>query len=322
MVAMENPSYNELELIELLYPYYLKKREAIKANNTRFVHYTTAATAFQIIKNEEVWMRKSSIMNDFMEVEHGLECLRCGFNTEHSKSVLQDLDGRFQGITNRIIEMFNDWTPHFQTDTYLACISEHNPDEDVTGRLSMWRAYGGRNGVAIVMNNKPFFAESEIGAFTAPVSYLSLHEFIEEFELIMTNLRNNIDRISMFSEDQIFGLLFSILRFNALCTKHKGFHEEKEWRIIYSPKFESSKIITTNIEIISGVPQSVCKIPLHNVPEVNFVDVEVSQLVDRIIIGPTEFPGVTREAFVSILKDRGMSDSHKRVIISDIPLRN
>ncbi len=41
----------------------------------RFVYYTDADTALKVIKNKEIWMRKSHSMNDYREIEHGFDCL-------------------------------------------------------------------------------------------------------------------------------------------------------------------------------------------------------------------------------------------------------
>jgi hypothetical protein len=42
--------------------------------------------------------------------------------------------------------------------------------------------------------------------------------------------------------------------------------------------------------------------------------------LDRIIIGPTEFPHVSFKAFVDVLEELGVVDASKKVVVSDIPL--
>ncbi len=58
--------------LQIFYPHASKRRNAVMRQGTRFVHYTSAKSAMKILKTREVWMRKTSCMNDFMEVEHGL----------------------------------------------------------------------------------------------------------------------------------------------------------------------------------------------------------------------------------------------------------
>ena len=49
------------------------KNEQTDTNNEekiQLVHYTTAEAAFKILENEEIWMRKASVMNDLQEIDH------------------------------------------------------------------------------------------------------------------------------------------------------------------------------------------------------------------------------------------------------------
>jgi hypothetical protein len=115
--------------------------------------------------------------------------------------------------------------------------------------------------------------------------------------------------------------LFEVYRYAVLCTKHPGFEEEKEWRLIYSPDLKLSDRIRIDIESVGGVPQLVGKVPLKDVPEEGLVGVEVPKLFERIIIGPTEFPFEIQAAFVGILTARNIPELVPRVIVSDIPLR-
>jgi hypothetical protein len=60
-------------LKHIFFPYMdLRTREVIAAGG-RFVYYTTADTATSILKHRQIWMRSTTTMNDYMEVEHGFE---------------------------------------------------------------------------------------------------------------------------------------------------------------------------------------------------------------------------------------------------------
>jgi len=63
------------KLFEIFFPYANSRLNKIKKDETRFVHYTSAATAFEIIRSKEFWLREPSCMNDFSEVEHGMRCI-------------------------------------------------------------------------------------------------------------------------------------------------------------------------------------------------------------------------------------------------------
>lgn len=306
---------------QIFHPYAFRKVVDALAQGTRFVHYTSADAAMGVFQYQEVWMRKSSCMNDFMEIEHGFECLNAAYKNLHG--IFKDtLDGMFPGFCGKLEAKFNGWLPHFRADTYIACISEHNDDEDTVGRLSMWRAYGGATGVAIVMNGSPFLSSSDaLKVYTSPVAYLNKNDFEKEFGTLLLEISNNRDWLITQGEDFIFNRIFETFRFAILCTKHPGFHEEKEWRIIYTPTYNRSDRLIPDIQSIRGAPQPICKIPLKDIPEEELMGIEIPNFVDRVIIGPTQYPMAIREAFVTLLKEAGMQDAPNRVFVSDIPLR-
>lgn len=106
-----------------------------------------------------------------------------------------------------------------------------------------------------------------------------------------------------------------------LCTKHPGFHEEQEWRIVYSPSFHAeSKYPEKRLRVIGGVPQHVYAIPLDNIPEVGLKSA-IPQIFDRLIIGPTSYKNPLGRAFQQLLKDAGVEDVESKIFISDIPIR-
>jgi len=61
---MQMPPERE-RLIQIFHPYALERLANAQSQGTRFVYYTSADAAISILKNKEVWMRKSSCMNNF-----------------------------------------------------------------------------------------------------------------------------------------------------------------------------------------------------------------------------------------------------------------
>jgi hypothetical protein len=51
------------------------------------------------------------------------------------------------------------------------------------------------------------------------------------------------------------------------------------------------------------------------------VGAELPKLINRIIIGPTQFPEQLRLAMVKLLKFAEVPDAEKKVVCSTIPLR-
>lgn len=308
----------DLKLAEIFHPYYCQRRRFVQEKNIRFVHYTRAESAMRILQTKQVWLRKTNCLNDFTEVEHGLQCL---FNSYEASSFRSSLDGIFPGIDAEVVALFDRLTPQFRYESYLTCFSEHDDSEDFLGRLSMWRAYGSGTGVALVMNNAPFFGTSNaLNVYSSPVAYYTDKEVAQSLEEISKSIAVNSEIIRGIGRENVKGWVFNMLKIAALCTKHPGFQEEREWRVVYSPTLGSSPHILRDIENVGGVPQPVHKIPLQNLPEEGFT-AAIPNLIDRIIIGPTEYPSAIRDAFIQLLFEAGLEDAIHRVAVSQIPLR-
>lgn len=267
-------------------------------------------------------MRKSTCMNDFMEIEHGFNCLQKAY-ADHKARFVALLEPIFPGFSTQIEERFNAWLPSFRTSTYISCISEHHDSEDTTGRLSMWRAYGGPTGVALVVRGAPFLRPTDaLDAYTSPVAYLDAEQFSDQYKILLDNIESNLPYILKLSLEQLLAHFFEVFKMATLCTKHPGFAEEREWRIIYSPTLRESQKIKAGVVSISGVPQRIYKIPLKNVHEQGLFGIEVRELLERMIIGPTQFPIEIKEALMSVLNEKGIENPYDLIKISDIPLRN
>ncbi len=207
-------------LFGIFHPHAAIKQAIAFSNGTRFAYYTRAETAACILKNKQIWMRKSMCMNDFSEVQHGLNCLYAAYRSEIGNRFRSVLDRLFDGLRSEIEELFNGWTGHMRTDTYLTCVSEHKVKEDILGRLSMWRAYGGTNGVALVMNNASFQATEPsdvLKIYASPVAYFDEKEFAEKFEEVVNKIENEVDFLKQQGREEIRSRIFGKTR--PICSK-------------------------------------------------------------------------------------------------------
>jgi hypothetical protein len=187
----------------------------------------------------------------------------------------------------------------------------------------MWRAYGASDGgVAIFMNSAPFMAETDLlKAYSVPVSYVTDDEFREGLDQVIGDIEKAEDYIKCLEPETISELVFWWLLFKAVSLKHPAFREEREWRIIYIPTVEQSDVIKAEVETVNGTPQIVQKIPLLNNAEKGLVGANLDALINRLIIGPSQFPVSIRDAFDAALTAEGVQDAWKRVEMSLIPLR-
>lgn len=309
----------------------------IKSNNIRFAHYTTAESGFKILQSGRMLLRNSLVMNDFSEVQHGVNCLSKAYNGEigeRFKAVLRRVESDLPEV---LAANFDSDVVGIRTETYLTSISEHGDPhtgqgtEDLFGRLSMWRAYAKQNGIAFVFKNTPFLSESNaLNAFTSPVLYATPDAYEAHFEEIVTNFEQNSDELASLGGQFVHDLVMAAFRMAAQSTKHPSFAEEREWRVLYSPTLlhkneqltpEQFARIPTELMTLGGVPQRVFAVPFQNHPEEGFVGATIPELLDRILIGPSLDAMAIQRAFVSLLYDMNVPDPESKVVLTNIPLR-
>ncbi|MBP1881945.1 DUF2971 domain-containing protein [Sinorhizobium mexicanum] len=319
-----------LELSDIFAPHEAKRRDELFQLNRRLIHYTSAAAAVSIIRNSAVWMRNVLCMNDYMEVEHGFQLMRRSFeppvdseSERGLRAVAAALDAIFPEISKDCIDWFNGWLFALRNKTYVTCLSEHHPSENEYGRLSMWRSYtASQVGVGLIINPLPLYSLSQtFGAFSSPVYYFGDVELRDTFFEIASNVTANKDLLASKGADEVKGYFCMLLRGIAMCTKHPGFHEEKEWRIMHTQGLDEQGALLREVEIINGVPQPVFKIPLKDHLESGMTGISIPDLLEHVIIGPTEFPMPVKDAIVIELEKAGVKDAETKVSYSNIPLR-
>ena len=316
---------------ELFHPYMLRELDRIETKNIRFVHYTSADVAVKILTGRSVWLRQTTLMNDRREVEHGLDCLRGAYQSPEGQRFRSLLDSVYPGITGEVEKVMNQQWNALAMRTFVACLSEHggtnwddpNRDhqEDAFGRLSMWRAYGSGSGVALVMNREAFAVSSQAhSVFTGPVAYMLPHQTIDEFRRITDGLEKNLDYLKQRGRDMTVSSALAMLETAAVSTKHPGFCEEREWRAVSVPRMPLKRV-TQTIQTIGGIPQHVQSVRLENIPEEGLVGLAPAQLINRVIIGPTEAIPAIYGALVEAMQTAEITDIDRKLVISNLPLR-
>jgi len=314
-------------LMSILFPYAVRRRNELQARNGRFVHYTSADNALKIINTKCIWMRNTTCMSDFREVRHGLDALNRYFSIEDGtrrQAFVAALDQCSAGVAGETFNLFNQWWQKTELQTYITSISEHDDREDIHGRLSMWRAFGNSTArVAIVIKlNTDVGRNVALGAVLSPVGYFTDAELFREFDLVTTKIRENVDFLRGMNRNVLLGSVLEMLTTTVVSLKHEGFHEEREWRIVHSPARRPSPHLPSTVEVVAGVPQRVYKIPFQNRADANLTALSPNEMLDRIIIGPSQFPWAMYEAFVEALEAAGVADASNRVFTSQIPVRS
>ena len=322
------PTPEQLQFLEQLsaifMPYAARRRQAVIQRNGRFVHYTSAASALQIISSKCIWMRNATCMSDYSEVQHGFHTLNRFFLTSANKTAFQQaLDVCAPGLANEAIRLFNEWWQDTQLNTYITSISEHDDAEDRHGRLSMWRAFGGTAArVAFVLRLPLTYASAySLRLILSPVAYFKDQQVDAEILGVIDNIRANQPLLCTVDRQTLLTMVFAMLLTAVVSLKHEGFHEEREWRVIYAPIRMPSPLMSHSIEVIGGVPQLVYKIPFKGPPPDDLAGLDPPSILDRLIIGPSQYPWAMYQAFVAALQAAGIPEPAKRVFVSGIPIR-
>ncbi|MDF7776029.1 DUF2971 domain-containing protein [Sphingomonas sp. AOB5] len=336
-VSENTPEEINKYLSAVVQPHAVRSGQRFVESGSRFVHYSTAAGALGIIENNCLWLRNVTVQNDLSEVHHGASCLRkywadaerrkrfeevlCAIDPEAATTVINAMDGD-------LFELIH--------ETYITCLSEHAGQgaerEDAYGRLSMWRAYnGGTTGIALVFNTEPFLSESEAHPMLrfAPVHYADETDFAAHIDEVVEAIAANSELIKEVEaarpdENVVADMMFNVLRIALVATKHPGFHEEREWRIIHHPRSvppeATNHISALNVEI-GGIPQTIYKIPLINYPDQGLAGATLPEALHRVIIGPTNTPYVIWRRLWDALSLSGVPMDGGKLWRSDIPLR-
>jgi hypothetical protein len=305
---------------QTFFPHARRETERVKQHGGRFAYYTTADTALKIIQSGEIWMRNTATMNDFSEVTHGLECLRLGWHSDQGAALKGAIDSAFPSLAGEIATLFDQSVPVIRQDTFLTCLSEHTDSEDKYGRLSMWRAYGGQAGVALILNGAVLESRTDVlGAYTTPVAYVEDNRLREMIGELAASIDGNLDYVRSLGREGLKGTMFEVLRFAAVSSKHPAFAEEKEWRVVAVPSMHPRSILEKAVVTIGHLPQEILRIKLEDRPEDGLVGLKPELLLERVLIGPCEHGLVVERALREALDVKGLRG--KAIWRTDIPLR-
>jgi hypothetical protein len=261
-------------------------------------------------------------MADYSEVQHGFHLMNSFFlDPENNKSFIAALDNCHPEVSKDAFLAFSHWWDRNRFETYITSISEHDDSEDEHGRLSMWRAFGGNAARVALVFRLPYATDGSmnLNLLFSPVAYLTEAETHEVIREVIQNLVENVDFLRSVDRQRVVNITFYMLLAGVVCLKHEGFREEREWRAIHIPMVRSSPLMKSSVETVAGIPQTVYHIPLDASCDQAVKDLDMGKILDRVIIGPTQYPLAMQRAFQIKLMESGCSAP---VVMSKIPLRS
>ena len=324
---------DDIRIERIFHPYATEQMESFAKKQgdgqVSFVHYTSAEAALRIFENKRIWMRNVTSMSDYSEVQHGMALLNetlFGNDGKGLKALTEAVDGCAVGATAEAIHFLEKSWTDIRYNTYLACISEHDKEEDQHGRLSMWRAFGTTDVRVAIVFKFPYslIHGSVFSLVVSPVAYFAKEQVEAELYRIMDNVHRNLDLLKSVGRERVVRAIYAMLVAAVTCVKHRGFSEEREWRLIYAPGRWPSPLIKPSTEVIRGIPQTIYKIPFDaSVPDApeGLKQLDLAQLFHHLIIGPSLYPFSMLEAFGNALQNAGVPEPAKRIVPSGIPIR-
>ena len=318
---------DDLELRRAFEPLYadINPQHQFFTKQPLLAHYTTVSTIEMIIKSKQMWFSNPLYMNDMEEVRFGLiEGEKAVFGSQALSNALRTPHRR-----DIFLHAFNyyggDYVNNHLNDTYVLCFSEHERS-DKDGRLSMWRGYGGNGrGAAIVIDTAKFNALPGSPLILAAVGYETsegrrdwLVKKVSEFSRMLEALNPTDQQLHV----PALALLERI-RLAAVFSKHKGFDEEEEWRVVYMRERDVQRVFDPMLSYATG-PHGIeqkLKFSIGYHFGATAKDLSIGNVVDSIILGPSLNSPMAKTAFERMLKENGEPDLASRVFASTIPYR-
>ena len=304
----------------------LRPEDTFAAKKPLLAHYTTIQTLEKILASNEVWFSNPLFMNDFEEVRFGVLQANEIVLANHRLVDACKTQERALLFKNHFTQCFNRFANEHVLDTYVFCLSQHSRDDN-DGRLSMWRGYGANgNGASIVFDTAQINVSEKTPLIIARVSYDTtqarldwLRNTLSTFEVLLAAANIPDEKLHVAAH-----ALFERIKIFALFTKHRGFVEEDEWRMVYLPDRDHDKKLQSMFHYFIG-PRGVepkLRFKVTPIPDLTADDLSLAKITDRIILGPSV--SSSPMAYASVLRMLDLlkhPELKPKLRVSSIPFR-
>jgi hypothetical protein len=312
------------QLFEPLYDD-IQKHEHFPPKRPILAHYTSLDVVEKILKTDEVWFSNPLFMNDLEEVRfgfiHGIRALKeCSAIKDALKTA-----ARFTRFLGALDHYVNYYEREHLLDTYVFCLSEQAP-EDRDGRLSMWRGYGGNGkGAALVFDTAKLTYLETSPMILAPVQYGSSEERYNWCERTASFVASVLDKNHLPDDDVHIATAAAVERIKlfALFTKHHGFKEENEWRVVYMSDRDSDGRLKPMLHYFNG-PRGVepkLRFKVEPVEGITAPDLSFEKLLHAVLLGPSTSSLLAQRSVARMLELIGKPKLKDRLYASSIPFR-
>jgi hypothetical protein len=288
-------------------------------------HYTSIKVMENILQNSEVWFSNPLFMNDLQEMRFGLNLGSSLFSNAELLKRAAISDARAALLQQAFSHYYQSFDNQDAFDTYVFCLSEHDKSH-TDGLLSMWRGYGQHgSGVAIVFDTAKITMVPTSPLIISKVSYGSNEDRSSELEQLLRQWAEICAQANL-AEDKLHlaaHAAFTLIKTFALATKHKGFSEEAEWRVIYYPERDRAGALKNSLGYHIGERgvEPKLKYPIGHIAGVSAPDLALDRLMHSIILGPSVSSPLAKRSIQRMLENIDRSQLTARLRTSGIPLR-
>lgn len=302
----------------------IKAEDEFPAITPLLAHYTSASTLDAVFKSRQLWLSHPMLMNDLEELQWGINA---GIRVLQSHKGVEEACGSPDAFT-RLNTYFAEFvSADGEGDAYsifVSCFCECDIDDN-DGLLSMWRAYGANGGgAAIVLDTSKLLPQDDSPFLLSRVRYGSGRQredwISKKLDEVAGFLKLNASSVDQDFLSAVAFYFLARLRAFALTTKHAGFSEEREWRLIYLPERDLDKKFSKYVDYMVGPSgfQPKMKLPLDSDL---LGGVSISSLVSKIMLGPAHEAALGATAVRRMLVLSGHEGVAERVVQSMTPFR-
>ena len=303
----------------------LQSAETFTAKRPLLAHYTSIAVLECIMDSNEVWFSNPLYMNDMEELRFGILEGASAFRlNEEVKSACGSAE-RYKKLLHGYEYLFDQFSNQHAFDIYVFCLSEHDR-ENTDGLLSLWRGYGGNgSGAAIIFDTSKLNEIQDSPLIISKVTYASQdkrRDWIDEKLNAFADLIKN----NKIPDDKLYlpaYALFERIKIFSIFTKHSGFSEEREWRVVYMKERDSDHKIDSMLHYAVGRRgiEPKFKFKICPIEGVTSNDLSIEKIIHKIILGPSVSSPLAISAVKRMLEKVGKHELTSKVIASTTPFR-
>lgn len=296
-------------------------------------HYTDTGGLLGILKSDTLWATSMSMLNDTLELKHGIEFLNGYWASER---VTRREDWSEEGI--HFVDWVLNWGEQIVMggDCYVACASLDGDS------LSSWRGYGGSAGYAVGLRN-PFpgpqvlvdgndnsFYTRAVNRFLTwrKVVYTETAK-VELCRWIISHLKERCSgRLPSRTIDEmyVFDAAESTYIGNVANMKHHGFQDEREARLVVFGEDSAIRSSGGGVQYRAGALGVTPYLRItggdsSEKPGLETMSTSSALPIEVINIGPCKYPDSTEAGLRRLLMDKSPYLDNVLIQRSNVPFR-